>query len=122
MLWAHSDTLPLTTVHDYLDNFFIQALSQVPGVAQASIIGDQKPSIRIQVDPAKLASVGLTLEEIRDKLVRPPATPPKARSSPIRPASPSRPTTRSPRPSRSTTWSWPIATAARCGCATSARP
>jgi hydrophobe/amphiphile efflux-1 (HAE1) family protein len=69
MLWAHSETLPLTTVHDYLDNFFIPALSQLPGVAQASIIGDQKPSIRIQVDPAKLASVGLTLEEVRAKLV-----------------------------------------------------
>jgi HAE1 family hydrophobic/amphiphilic exporter-1 len=69
MLWAHSDTLPLTTVHDYLDNIFIQALSQVPGVAQASIIGDQKPSIRVQVDPAKLASIGLTLEEVRTRLV-----------------------------------------------------
>ena len=69
MLWAHSDTLPLTVVHDYLDNFFIQALSQLPGVAQASIIGDQKPSIRVQVDPAKLASIGLTLEEVRAKLV-----------------------------------------------------
>jgi len=69
MLWAHSDTLPLTTVHDYLDNLFIQSLSQVPGVAQASIIGDQKPSIRVQVDPAKLASIGLTLEEVRNILV-----------------------------------------------------
>jgi hydrophobe/amphiphile efflux-1 (HAE1) family protein len=69
MLWAHSETLPLTTVHDYLDNLFIQALSQVPGVAQASIIGDQKPSIRVQVDPAKLAALGLTLEEIRGSLV-----------------------------------------------------
>ena len=69
MLWAHSETLPLTTVHDYLDNFFIQALSQLPGVAQASIIGDQKPSIRIQVDPAKLAGIGLTLEEVRTKIV-----------------------------------------------------
>ena len=70
MLWAHSDTLPLTTVHDYLDNFYIQSLSQVPGVAQASIIGDQKPSVRIQVDPAKLASIGLTLEEVRDAIVK----------------------------------------------------
>jgi HAE1 family hydrophobic/amphiphilic exporter-1 len=69
MLWAHSDTLPLTTVHDYLDNIFIQALSQLPGVAQASIIGDQKPAIRVQVDPAKLAAIGLTLEEVRGSLV-----------------------------------------------------
>src|SRR5205823_1650297 len=66
MLRAYSETLPLTTVHDYLDNFLIQSISQVPGVAQASIIGDQKPSIRVQVDPAKLASLGLTLEEVRD--------------------------------------------------------
>src|ERR1700722_16243100 len=69
MLWAHSDTLPLTDVHDYLDNYFIPALSQLPGVAQASIIGDQKPSLRVQVDPAKLASLGLTLEDLRASLV-----------------------------------------------------
>src|SRR5262249_59919103 len=54
MLWAHSDTLPLTTVHDFLDTVFIQALSQVPGVAQASIIGEQKHSNRAQVDAAEL--------------------------------------------------------------------
>jgi HAE1 family hydrophobic/amphiphilic exporter-1 len=70
MLRAYSDTLPIYVVHDYLDNFFIPALSQVPGVAQASIIGDQKPSIRVQIDPAKLASLGLTLEDVRDKLVK----------------------------------------------------
>jgi multidrug efflux pump subunit AcrB len=69
MLWAHSDTLPLTTINDYMDNVFIQALSQLPGVAQASIFGDAKPSIRIQVDPMKLAALGLTLEEIRASLV-----------------------------------------------------
>jgi hydrophobe/amphiphile efflux-1 (HAE1) family protein len=69
MLWAHSDILPLTTVNDYIDNVFIQALSQLPGVAQASIYGDRKPSIRIQVDPMKLASISLTLEEIRSSLV-----------------------------------------------------
>src|SRR4051794_36705961 len=68
MLWAHSETLPLTTIHDYLDNFFIPSLSQVAGVAQAGIIGDQKPSIRVQVDPAKLAALGLTLEEVRTKI------------------------------------------------------
>src|SRR5436190_425503 len=34
ILAAHSDTLPITMVHDYLDNFLAQAISQVPGVAQ----------------------------------------------------------------------------------------
>ena len=104
MLWAHSETLPLTTVHDYLDNFFIPSLSQVPGVAQAGIIGDQKPSIRVQVDPAKLAALGLTLEEVRAKLVVGVEQCRQGRPSiPTRPASRSQPTIRSPIPSCSTT-------------------
>jgi hydrophobe/amphiphile efflux-1 (HAE1) family protein len=68
-LAAQSDTLPLTTVDDYADNFLAQQISQVHGVAQVQIWGEQKPSIRIQVDPAKLASAGLTLEDIRPVLV-----------------------------------------------------
>jgi hydrophobe/amphiphile efflux-1 (HAE1) family protein len=69
MLAARSDTLPLYVVDDYVDNFLAQQISQVPGVAQATIGGDQKPSIRVQVDPAKLASSGLTLEEVRNTLI-----------------------------------------------------
>ena len=42
MLSAHSDTLPLTIVDDYADNFLAQQISQVPGVAQVSIIGEQQ--------------------------------------------------------------------------------
>jgi multidrug efflux pump subunit AcrB len=34
-------------------------------VAQVSIGGEQKPAVRIQVDPAKLAAAGLTLEDMR---------------------------------------------------------
>jgi len=69
MLAARSDTIPLHIVDDYVDNFLAQQISQVPGVAQALIGGDQKPSIRVQVDPAKLASSGLTLEEVRATLI-----------------------------------------------------
>jgi hydrophobe/amphiphile efflux-1 (HAE1) family protein len=68
-LAAQSDTLPLITVDDYADNFLAQQISQVHGVAQVQIWGEQKPAIRIQVDPAKLASAGLTLEDIRPILV-----------------------------------------------------
>src|SRR5262249_34263671 len=64
-LSAQSDTLPIITVDDYADNFIAQQISQVRGVAQVQIWGEQKPAIRIQVDPAKLASAGLTLEDIR---------------------------------------------------------
>src|SRR5215470_12136343 len=69
ILAVHSDTLPLTTVDDYADNFLAQQMSQVTGVAQVVIGGDSKPAIRIQVDPAKLASAGITLEEVRNVLV-----------------------------------------------------
>jgi len=69
ILGARSDTLPITTVDDYADNFLAQQISQVSGVAQVVIAGEQKPSIRVQVDPAKLAASGLTLEDVRSGLV-----------------------------------------------------
>jgi hydrophobe/amphiphile efflux-1 (HAE1) family protein len=69
VLGAQSDTLPLITVDDYADNFLAQQISQVRGVAQVLIGGEQHPAIRIQVDPAKLASSGLTLEDVRSMLV-----------------------------------------------------
>src|SRR5262249_24140059 len=70
ILSARSDTLPLYTVDDYVDNFLAQQLSQVSGVAQIFIGGEQKTAIRIEVDPARLASSGLTLEDVRGMLVQ----------------------------------------------------
>ncbi|HEY1983713.1 MAG TPA: efflux RND transporter permease subunit, partial [Xanthobacteraceae bacterium] len=69
LLSVHSDTIPLITVDDYANIFLAQQISQVNGVAQVSVFGDRPPSIRVQVDPAKLAANGLTLEEIRGTLV-----------------------------------------------------
>jgi len=69
ILSAQSDTLPLISVDDYADNFIAQQISQVHGVAQVQIWGEQKPAIRIQVDPAKPASAGLTVEDVRPMLV-----------------------------------------------------
>ena len=62
-------TLPLIAVDQYADDYLAQQISQVPGVAQVAIGGEQRPAIRIQVDPAKLATRGLTLEDIRGALV-----------------------------------------------------
>jgi HAE1 family hydrophobic/amphiphilic exporter-1 len=69
LLSLRSDTIPLITVDEYADLFLAQQISQVSGVAQVSIFGDRTPAIRIQVDPAKLANSGITLEEIRSTLV-----------------------------------------------------
>jgi len=69
ILSARSETMPLFLVQDNADNFLIPQISQIPGVARVAIGGDRKPSIRIQVDPGKLAASGLTLEDIRATIV-----------------------------------------------------
>ena len=68
LLSATSDTLPLTTVSDAVDAQLAQQISQISGVAQVIIGGQQKPSIRVQVDPAKLVSKGLSLEDVRNQI------------------------------------------------------
>ncbi len=69
VMGVHSDTLPLTVVDDYADTILAQQISQISGVSQVSIGGEQKPAVRIQLDPAKLATKGLTLEDIRGVIV-----------------------------------------------------
>lgn len=63
-----SDTEPLTKVDDYADSILAQKLSQVPGVSLVTIGGMQKPSIRVQVNPAKIAAAGIDLEQLRSTL------------------------------------------------------
>jgi HAE1 family hydrophobic/amphiphilic exporter-1 len=65
LLGATSDTLPLIEVDDNVETRLAQQISQMPGVAQVLIGGQQKPSIRIQLDPAKLVAKGLSLEDVR---------------------------------------------------------
>jgi len=65
VLALHSDALPITTVDDYAENIFVQNLSQITGVGQVLVFGQQKPAVRIQADPEKLAAFGLGLEDLR---------------------------------------------------------
>ncbi len=64
ILAVHSDALPMTAVDNYAETVFAQQLSQLPGIAQVNVGGQQKPAVRIQVDPVKLAAVGLQLEDV----------------------------------------------------------
>jgi hydrophobe/amphiphile efflux-1 (HAE1) family protein len=64
ILAVHSDVLPVTTVDDYAENILAQQISQIPGIAQVTIGGQQKPAVRVQVDPVKLAALGLQLEDV----------------------------------------------------------
>jgi HAE1 family hydrophobic/amphiphilic exporter-1 len=65
-----SSTLPLSAVNEYGDITIGQALSQIPGVAQAIIYGAQKFAIRVQADPEAAAARGLSLEDIRTAVSR----------------------------------------------------
>jgi len=62
---VQSDVLPLIQVNDYADNILAQQISQISGVGLVSVNGQQKPAVRIQVDPAKLTTLGLSLEDVR---------------------------------------------------------
>ncbi|HEY3786963.1 MAG TPA: efflux RND transporter permease subunit [Steroidobacteraceae bacterium] len=64
ILSVHSDVLPLTEVDDYAENVLTQQISRIPGVAQVSLGGQRKPAVRVQVDPAKIAALGIQLEDI----------------------------------------------------------
>src|SRR5437899_1417944 len=68
VLGVTSDSLPLTTVDAYAENILLQKLSQVPGVGLVGIAGQQKPSVRVQVDPQALAARGISLEDVRTVL------------------------------------------------------
>src|SRR6201997_1116483 len=68
LLSATSDTLPLIKVSDAVDAQLGQQISQISGVAQVFIGGQQKPAIRVQVDPAKLVAKGLSLEDVRNQI------------------------------------------------------
>jgi hydrophobe/amphiphile efflux-1 (HAE1) family protein len=67
-LFVQSDAYPMTVVDDYTDNLLAQQLSQIPGIALVNITGEQKPAVRVQVDPAKIASLGMSLEDVRAML------------------------------------------------------
>ena len=61
---VQSDVLPTTVVDDAAETIIAQQISRVPGVGIVSIGGQQKPAVRVQVDPAKLAALGIQLEDV----------------------------------------------------------
>jgi hydrophobic/amphiphilic exporter-1 (mainly G- bacteria), HAE1 family len=60
-----SDAVPLWTLDEVGETTIAQRLSMVSGVAQVLVYGAQKYAVRIQLDPAQLASRNLGLEDIK---------------------------------------------------------
>ena len=63
-----SDTLALPKVYDLVDTRMAQKLAQLPGVGMVSLAGGQRPAIRVKANPAALANMNLSLENLRSAI------------------------------------------------------
>jgi len=63
-----SPSLQLIQVHDLAENRLAPKLSQVDGVGLVSIAGGRRPAVRIQANPGALASLGLSLDDLRSAI------------------------------------------------------
>jgi multidrug efflux pump subunit AcrB len=101
VLGARSETLPLTSINDYLDRFLAQQISQVPGVAQAGIGGiGGPPSASRSIRPSWPRSASPSKRYARLSSLPPPMRP-RARSIRTRSVLSLRPMTRLPTQTRS---------------------
>jgi multidrug efflux pump len=63
-----SDTLPLPEIDRYADDFIATQVSLIAGVGLVDFHGEQKPAVRVQINPDKIAQLGLSLEDVRTVL------------------------------------------------------
>lgn len=68
ILTMQSPTMPLTDLSDFAENVVARQLTQIGGVAEANIAGQRKRAIRISARPDRLASIGITFEDIRNAI------------------------------------------------------
>ncbi len=64
-----SKTVPVRQLSDIADTILTQRLSQVSGVGRVVIEGGVRPAVRIDADLGRLASYGLSLEDLRAAIV-----------------------------------------------------
>jgi hydrophobe/amphiphile efflux-1 (HAE1) family protein len=55
-------------VNDFADSILAQKLSEVPGVGLVTIEGNQKPAVRVKLNPAALDAQGISLETVRNAI------------------------------------------------------
>jgi multidrug efflux pump len=55
-------------LYDAASTIIQQKLSQIEGVGQVSVGGGTLPSVRVEVDPSQLSSMGLTLQNVQSML------------------------------------------------------
>ncbi len=65
ILAVTSDTLAPPALFDMADSLIAQRLAQVRGVGEVTVNGSEQPAIRVRVDPARLAAMGLGIDQVR---------------------------------------------------------
>ncbi|WP_460151945.1 multidrug efflux RND transporter permease subunit [Pseudomonas sp. S2_B07] len=65
ILSVNSTQMPGTELSDLVETLLSRQISQIEGVGQINITGQQRPAIRVQASADKLAAIGLTLADIR---------------------------------------------------------
>ncbi|HEY5216718.1 MAG TPA: efflux RND transporter permease subunit, partial [Pseudolabrys sp.] len=63
-----SKTMQPSAIYDAADSVIAQRLSQVDGVADVTVAGSEQPALRVRVDPARLAAMGVSMEDVRTSI------------------------------------------------------
>ncbi len=66
---VQSDNKNILELTDYADNVLSQRIQTIPGVSSVQIWGQRRYAMRLWIDPAKLASYGMTVAEVREALL-----------------------------------------------------
>ncbi|MBP8822315.1 MAG: efflux RND transporter permease subunit [Flavobacteriales bacterium] len=65
-----SDQRSLLELSDLATNVFKERLQTIPGVSEINIWGEKKYSMKLELDPVKMAALGVTPEDVRTALER----------------------------------------------------
>jgi multidrug efflux pump len=60
-----SSTMLASNMYDVADSVIAQRIAQVEGVAEVTVNGAEQPAMRIRVNPVAIASMGLSMEDVR---------------------------------------------------------
>ena len=58
-----------SAIYDIADTVVAQRLSQVDGVAEINVSGAEQPAIRVRVNPIAIATMGVSMEDVRHAIV-----------------------------------------------------
>src|SRR3954470_6389839 len=63
-----SNTMLASHMYDVADSVIAQRIAQVDGVAEVTVNGAEQPAMRVRVNPVAVASMGVSLEDVRSAI------------------------------------------------------